>query len=145
MGALDSMFNPSIAGLQIGANAPGISQSPASLRRLLAACAATSLATTVTTDIPGVVNQAFKLERMYCNAAVATALFVINAIRIATFSLNVTSNPLCIDMFLRDAVGSELVGYTAPPGVGFVVNATNPSGGTVLSNFSFIGWAAVEG
>ena len=146
MGALDNMFLPSVSGIEIGGDGrPSISQNKPSLRRLLAACTATSLVTLATQDIAGTPQQAFKLERLYVNAAVATALFTINNIRVATFSLNVTNNALCIDMFLRDAVGSELMGYTAPAGVAFSINATNPSGGTVLFNPSFIGWAAVEG
>ena len=150
MNPLDQMFLPSrVSGYEIGAEppagVPGASQSRGSMRRLLAACTATTVATVTTQDLPCVVSQAFKADRMYLNAAMATALMVINNIRIATFSLNVTGNALCADMFLRDAVGTELSGYTAQPGVGLTVNVTNPSGAGVLCNVSFIGWSLVEG
>ncbi|MGP1665003.1 MAG: hypothetical protein ACTS5I_03620, partial [Rhodanobacter sp.] len=116
-----------------------------SMRRLFAGGTATTVAAGATQDIQAIVSQAFKAERLYVNAAMATALMVVNNIRIATFSLNVTPNAVCIDMFLRDAVGTELAGYTAQTGVGLIVNVTNPSGAGVLCNPSFIGWSLVEG
>jgi hypothetical protein len=153
MDAIDAMFSPNIAGIEIGSNGPGggYGAPPAaqfnrgSMKRLVAAGVATTVGAGLTADINAVTSQAFKMERFYVNAAAATALFVINNIRVSTFSLNVTNNALCVDMFLRDAVGSDLSGYTAQQGVGLTVNVTNPSGGGVLLNASFIGWALVEG
>lgn len=146
---IDAMFSPtSIQGTEIGAAGPyrpQVTQNKGSLKRLIAAGTATTIGAGLTSDISAVTSQDFKAERMYVNAASATALFIINNIRIATFSLNVTSNGLCIDMFLRDAVGTDLQGYTAQRGVGLTINATNPSGAGVLFNPSFIGWAVVEG
>lgn len=146
MDAIDAMFAPRVSGVEIGADTPNARVNQGgSLRRLLAAGVATTVGAGATSDIQAVTSQAFKAERMYVNAAAATALFVVNNIRISTFSLNVTPNALCIDMFLRDAVGTDLSGYTAQAGVGLVVNVTNPSGGGVLINPSFIGWALIEG
>lgn len=147
MDALD-MFNPRVSGVNISGAAgpaPNVSSSQGSMRRLLAAAASTLVTTVTTQDITANISQAFKPERMYVNAALATALYLINNLRIATFSLNVSSNPLPIDMFLRDAVGTELSGYTAQAGVGMVINVTNPSGASVQTNLGFIGWSLVEG
>jgi len=143
---LDGMFSPNIAGVQIGAEGPPSSSfNRGAMKRLVAAGVATTIGAGLTADVNAVTSQAFKMERMYVNAASATALFVVNNIRVSTFSLNVTNNALCIDMFLRDAVGTDLSGYTAQQGVGLTVNFTNPSGGGVLINPSFIGWSLVEG
>lgn len=144
---LDQMFSQSrVSGIEIGRDAPpSARQGQGSMRRLLAAGTATTVGAGLTSDIQAVVSQAFKADRMYVNAAMATALMVVNNIRIATFSLNVTPNALCIDMFLRDAVNTELSGYTAQAGVGLIVNVTNPSGAGVLCNPSFIGWSLIEG
>lgn len=136
----------SVSGTFIGADAPqGLRKGRGSFRRLIAAGTATTVGAGATADIAAVVSQPFKASRMYVNAAIATALYTVNNIRIATFSLNVTNNALPIDMFLRDSVGVDLVGYTAQPGVGLTVSVTNPSGGGVLTNLGFIGWAHVEG
>ena len=144
---MDQMFVPRVSGVEIGADGAPRARTDqmGSMRRLLAACAATTVGAGLTQDVQAVVTQAFKLDRMYLNAAMATALMTINNLRVATFSLNVTPNALCADMFLRDAVGTELVGYTAQAGVGFVVNVTNPSGAGVLCNMSFVGWSLIEG
>lgn len=145
MDAIDELFDPAVAGVEIGRTPRAVAYNKGQLKRLVAAGVATTIGAGATADINAVTSQAFKMERMYINAAAATALFVINNIRVSTFSLNVTNNALCIDMFLRDAVGSDLSGYTAQQGVGLTVNATNPSGGGVLFNPSFIGWSLVEG
>jgi hypothetical protein len=149
MSPLDQLFPSRVSGIEIGAEPspgqPGARSNTGSMRRLLAAGTATTVGAGATVDIQAVTSQAFKADRMYVNAAMATALMTINNIRIATFSLNVTPNALCIDMFLRDAVGTELSGYTAQAGVGLIVNVTNPSGAGVLSNPSFVGWSLVEG
>ena len=140
------MFDPQIQGVEIGASAPqAATYNQGKMKRLVAAGVATTVGAGLTSDINAVTSQAFKMQRLYVNAAAATALFIINNIRVSTFSLNVTNNGMCIDMFLRDAVGSDLSGYTAQQGVGLTVNATNPSGAGVLFNPSFIGWALVEG
>lgn len=146
MNEIDAIFDPRIQGVEIGADAPqSVAYNQGKMKRLIAAGVATTIGAGLTSDINAVTSQAFKMARLYVNAAAATALFVINNIRVSTFSLNVTNNGMCIDMFLRDAVGSELSGYTAQQGVGLTVNATNPSGAGVLFNPSFIGWALVEG
>lgn len=144
---LDQLFQGGrVSGVEIGREPPpSARQGQGSMRRLLAAGTATTVGAGLTADIQAVVSQAFKADRMYVNAAMATALMVVNNIRIATFSLNVTPNALCIDMFLRDAVNTELSGYTAQAGVGLIVNVTNPSGAGVLCNPSFIGWSLIEG
>lgn len=144
MNPLDQLFQ--VSGVQIGAEpAPPVRQGGGSMRRLFAAGVSTSVPATSSAEIQAVVQQAFKTERMYVNQAMATAAFQINNIRIATFSLNVTPNPVCVDMFLRDAVGTELSGYTAQAGVGMVVSVFNPSGAAVQANPSFVGWSLVEG
>lgn len=143
---IDDLFSPQVSGVNIGADAPPVARyNQGAMKRLVAAGVATTIGAGLTADINAVTSQAFKMERMYVNAASATALFVINNIRVSTFSLNVTNNALCIDMFLRDAVGTDLSGYTAQQGVGLTVNATNPSVAGVLFNPSFIGWSLVEG
>lgn len=145
MDAIDRLFSPSVSGVEIGNAPPAAAYNRGAMKRLVAAGLATTVGAGATADVNAVTSQAFKMERMYVNAAAATALFVVNNLRVSTFSLNVTNNALCIDMFLRDAVGSDLSGYTAQQGVGLTVNVTNPSGGGVLINPSFIGWALVEG
>lgn len=144
MDAIDNLFQESgVSGYEIGA--PGVSRQQGTLRRLVAGGVSGTVGIGATADIAVNVSQAFKAERMFVNAAAATAEFLINNIRIATFSLNVSANPLPVDMFLRDAVGSDLSGYTAQAGVGLVVNATNPSAGAVQFNPGFVGWSLVEG
>lgn len=144
---LDDMFRRrgEVSGYEIGGDTPQARQGQGSMRRLFAAGTATTVAAAGSAEIQAIVSQAFKAERMYINAAMATAAMTISNIRIATFSLNVTPNALAIDMFLRDAVGTELSGYTAQPGVGLVISVNNPSGAGVLCNPSFMGWSHVEG
>ncbi len=136
---------PQIGGAQVP-QAPSVNPSPpGTMRRLFAAVAPLAIGAGATLDLQASPTQPFKPQRGYIDAASAAAALQFNNIRIATFSLNVTNAPLPVDFFLRDAVGSDLSGYTAGPGVAIVVNTTNPSGGAVTPELGFVGWSYVEG
>lgn len=94
-----------------------------SLQRIAAGVPRQAVAAAASADLQITVSEPFRPDRIVLSAA-AQALDVTN-VKIGTKSLNVTSNPISGNCFAEDAVGTDLQGYTAQPGVGFVISVTN--------------------
>jgi hypothetical protein len=108
-----------------------------SLQRVMAGIPQTSIAAAGVNDATINVSDPFRPDRIILNTA-SWALNVTN-VRIGTKSLNVSSSPLSGECFARDSVGGYLQGYTAQPGVGFVISFTNPTAGAITCAGGVIG------
>lgn len=127
---------PQIVGAQ-GAPAQGVQTVPERLQRVMAGIPQASLAAAGNVDSQITVSEAFRPDRIILDTA-SWALNVTN-VRIGTKSLNVTSNPLAGECFARDSVGGYLQGYTAQPGVGFIISFSNPTAGALTPRGGIIG------
>lgn len=127
---------PQIVGAQ-GAPAQGVNTVPERLQRVMAGIPQASLAAAGNVDSQITVSEAFRPDRIILDTA-SWALNVTN-VRIGTKSLNVTSNPLAGECFARDSVGGYLQGYTAQPGVGFIISFSNPTAGALTPRGGIIG------
>jgi hypothetical protein len=129
-----------ISGTQIGAVPSKVSEDKAGvLQRLAAGIPRSSIAAAGTYDAQITNSEPFRPDRIVLNTA-AQALDVTN-VRIGTKSLNVTSNPISGNCFAEDAVGTQLQGYTAQPGVGFVISFANNTAGAITTSGGVFGWA----
>lgn len=93
------------------------------MQRVVAGVPRQAVAAAASADLQISVSETFRPDRIILSVA-AQALDVTN-VKIGTKSLNVTSNPISGNCFAENAVGSFLQGYTAQPGVGFVISVTN--------------------
>lgn len=134
-----------IGAVEIGAVARGpggqqnVRQTAGQLQRILAGVPRQAVAAAASADLSIVVSEAFRPERIVLSVA-AQALDVTN-IRIGTKSLNVTSNPISGNTFSEQAIGTHVVGYTAQPGVGFVVSVQNNTAGSITTGGGVLGLA----
>jgi hypothetical protein len=109
-----------------------VRQSSGNLQRVFAGLPSTSVGATSTGSANVVVSEPFRPDRLILGlAAQATGAFVTN-IQIGTKSLNVSTNAVPGNCFAENAIGSHLEGYTAQPGVGFVVGLSNTTGATIV-------------
>jgi hypothetical protein len=136
-----------IGNIEIGAGARAtgpaggqrVQMSGGQLQRILAGVPRQSVAAAASADLSIVVSEAFRPERIVLSTA-AQALDVTN-VRIGTKSLNVTSNPISGNVFSEQAIGTHVIGYTAQPGVGFVVSVTNNTVAAITTGGGVLGLA----
>lgn len=107
------------------------------IQRIVAGLPSQSVAAGAAADLQVTVAEPFRPDRIILSVA-SQALNVTN-VKIGTKSLNVTSNPISGNCFAHDAVGSFLQGYTAQPGVGFVVSVSNPTIAAIITGGGVFG------
>lgn len=107
------------------------------MQRIAAGVPRQAVAAAASADLQVTVSEPFRPDRIVLSTA-AQALDVTN-VKIGTKSLNVTSNPISGNCFSEDAVGTELQGYTAQPGVGFVISVQNNTAGSITSGGGVFG------
>jgi hypothetical protein len=139
--AVDEILRGTSYGQEIVGKARGarvVETAPRRLQRLPLGIGITSLATltaavvTVTPQVP------FKLERFISQS---TGLSITD-IKVGTNSQFVGSGAIPIEIFGRDAVGIDLKGDTAVPGVDIALAASNGTGGTLTLAGAYVGLAA---
>jgi hypothetical protein len=108
-----------------------------SLQRVAAGIPRQTIAAAASADLQITVSEPFRPDRIVLSTA-AQALDVSN-IKIGTKSLNVTSNPISGNCFSEQAINTYLQGYTAQPGVGFVLSVTNNTGASITSGGGVFG------
>jgi hypothetical protein len=104
---------------------------PGNMQRVAAGLPRQAVAAAASADLQINVSEPFRPDRIVLSTA-AQALDVTN-VKIGTKSLNVTSNPISGNCFSEDAIGTDLQGYTAQPGVGFVISVTNNTAGSITT------------
>jgi len=114
-----------------------VAQEGGSLQRVAAGVPRQSVAAAATADLQITVSEPFRPDRIVLSTA-AQALDVTN-IKIGTKSLNVTSNPISGNCFSEQAINTFLQGYTAQPGVGFVISVQNNTGASITSGGGVFG------
>lgn len=123
----------------VGAEA--VQNTPQDIQRLAAGVPRTAIAAAASADLTVTVQEAFRPDRVVLSVA-AQALDVTN-VKVGTKSLNVTSNPISGNCFSEQAIGTNLCGYTAQPGVGFVISCTNNTAASITSGGGVFGPSAV--
>lgn len=112
---------------------------PDNLQRLVAGIPRSAIAAAGTYDAQITNTEPFRPDRIVLNTA-AQALDVTN-VKVGTKSLNVTSNPISGNCFSEQAVNTQLQGYTAQPGVGFVISFINNTAGSITTSGGVFGWS----
>lgn len=121
----------------VGAQQSAVQVDAGNLQRVAAGIPSTSVGAGLSSDLNIVVSEPFRPDRIVLSV-VAQALQVTN-VKIGTKSLNVSSNPISGNCFSQDAVNTHLQGYTAQPGVGFVISVLNPTGAAVVATGGIFG------
>jgi len=124
----------------VGAAAPQrrvVKQAQGNLQRIAAGIPRQAIAAGASADLQITNSEPFRPDRIVLGLA-AQGLDVTN-VRIGTKSLNVTSQPISGNCFAENAVGTHLSGYTAQPGVGFVVSCQNNTAGSITSGGGVFG------
>jgi hypothetical protein len=116
-------------------------QNSNTIQKIFAGLPRQSIAAAGSADLTINVSDPFRPDRIVLSTA-AQALDVTN-VKIGTKSLNVTSNPISGNCFSEDAVGTGIQGYTAQPGVGFVISLTNNTAGAITTGGGVFGPAIV--
>lgn len=129
MDALDTFLSGTEIVGAAGNARRGVKSAGGNLQRVCAGIPSSSLGAGLSTDVQVTVSEPFRPDKIILSVA-SQALNVTN-IKIGTKSLNVTSNPISGNCFSEQAIGSHLEGYTAQPGVGFVISLQNPTGGAI--------------
>lgn len=114
-----------------------VAQEGGSLQRVAAGVPRQTITAGASADLQITVSEPFRPDRIVLSTA-AQALDV-NNIKIGTKSLNVTSNPISGNCFSEQAINTFLQGYTAQPGVGFVLSVTNNTGASITSGGGVFG------
>jgi hypothetical protein len=109
------------------------------LRRLAAGVPRQAIGAAASYDAQITNTEAFRPDRIVLNTA-AQALDVTN-VKVGTKTMNVTSNPISGNCFSEQAIGTQLEGYTAQAGVGFVISFTNNTAGSITTSGGVFGWA----
>lgn len=114
-----------------------VAQEGGNMQRIVAGVPSQAVAAGATADLQITVSEPFRPDRIILSTA-AQALNVTN-VKIGTKTLNVTSNPISGNCFAENAIGSFLQGYTAQPGVGFVISVSNPTAGSITTGGGVFG------
>jgi len=129
-----------MSGTQLVGAMPSAQQGPGGVvQRVACGIPRSSIAAAATYDATIVNQEPFRPDRIVLSTA-AEALDVTN-VRVGTKSLNLTSNPISGRCFAADAVNTQLQGYTATPGVGFVISFVNNTAGAITTSGGVFGWA----
>jgi hypothetical protein len=129
-----------MGGTQI-VGAESVQTNAADIQRLAAGVARAAIAAAASLDSVVTVQEAFRPDRIVLSV-VAQALDVTN-VKVGTKSLNVTSNPISGNCFSEQAIGTNLCGYTAQPGVGFIISFTNNTAASITTGGGVFGPAAI--